>query len=47
MTAAWIVATPNSRDAYDTEQQAEKEANEVIKSKRATVAVVYRAEVEG
>lgn len=47
MTAAWIVATPNSRDTFDTEQQAETEANEMLKSKRATFCVVYRVEVEG
>ena len=46
MSVAWIVATPDSRDAYDTEAEAERKADEMVKSRRAPVAVVYRVDVE-
>jgi hypothetical protein len=50
MTEAWIVAWPVARrsekTAWDTEERAEWEAEQMVKSGRAEYAVVYRAEVE-
>jgi hypothetical protein len=45
MSAFWIVATPTTKAAYSTEQEAEREAAEMVKSKRATECVIYGIEL--
>lgn len=50
MTTTWICQWPaghgNDSTCHDTEKQAEAAAKEVVTSKRATTATVFRAEVE-
>ena len=47
MTAeVWVVSWPDGRTYWDSERAAEWEAGEMVKSRRAEFAVVFRMQVE-
>ena len=42
----WVVSWPQGRTYWDSERAAEREAGEMVKSKRAVEAVPFRMVVE-